>query len=199
MTEMGTGGAWNPQNFITADKKLLIAKLPMGAPFTASMAEEAIACGGRVFLILGCAGGLGKRRRIADIVLCTRAVRDEGTSHHYLKTSNYVSPSSLLTRKIEDELRRNKMKFYRGATWTIDAPYAETQKEIQHYKKKGVLTVEMEAAALFAVAKKRNASAAAAFTVSDILGEEWSGFSKGRYLGYDKLAQVAKMFKNLKV
>jgi purine-nucleoside phosphorylase len=64
--------------------------------------------------------------------------------------------------------------FQRGATWTIDAPYRETVDEVRHYRANGVLTVEMEAAALFAVATVRGVEAASAFVLSDLLGEtEW--------------------------
>jgi len=65
--------------------------------------------------------------------------------------------------------------FLRGATWTIDTPYRETIDEVRHYRSEGVLTVEMEAAALFAVATVRGATAASAFVLSDLLGEtEWT-------------------------
>ena len=65
--------------------------------------------------------------------------------------------------------------FRRGATWTIDTPYRETIDEVRHYRAAGVLTVEMEAAAVFAVATVRGVSAASAFVVSDLLGEtDWT-------------------------
>ena len=65
--------------------------------------------------------------------------------------------------------------FRRGATWTIDTPYRETVEEVRHYRREGVLTVEMEAAALFAVAAVRGVEAASVFVLSDLLGEtEWT-------------------------
>ena len=56
-----------------------------------------------------------------------------------------------------------------GMTWTIDAPYRETVAEVKHYQDAGVLTVEMEAAALFAVATIRGVPIASAFSISDLL------------------------------
>jgi uridine phosphorylase len=189
--------SFRARNLITPDKKLLIVSLPMGAPFTASALEVAIACGGKEFLILGTAGCLKKELQVADMVICTRAIRDEGTSHHYIRNSKYVLPDKDLTSNLERGMAKNKIGFHKGTTWTIDALFAETREEVKHYRTEGVLTVEMEAAALFAVAKKRKVKAAAIFTVSDILSEDWSGFEKfHKSDGYSKLIEVVKIFRN---
>ena len=78
-----------------------------------------------------------------------------------------------MTEKLEREFRRNKLIFSKGATWTIDAPYRETKVEIEKYAKQKITTVEMEASALFAIARYRNVKIASAFVVSDLLGKEW--------------------------
>ncbi len=186
-------------NMVTRDRKMLVVYIPVGAPITAATMEEIIAFGGKEFLILGTAGGLSDRLSISDIVLCTKAIRDEGTSHHYLKNSKYVTPDKLLTQRIEAGMKRAKIDFYKGTTWTIDAPYMETKEEVMYYRAEGVLTVEMEASAAFAVAKKRRVRAAAVFTVSDLLGRRWSGFKQRDYHknGYPKLVEVAHVFKSL--
>jgi len=195
---IGESSSFRPRNFITPDGKLLVATLPMGAPCTAAAMEVAVACGGKEFLILGIAGSLKREHSIADIVLCERAIRDEGTSHHYIRDSKYVKPDKSLTSSLERGLIRGKIRFYKGTTWTIDAICAETKEEIEHYKAEKVSTVEMEAAALFAVAKKKKVKAAAVFTVSDMLGEDWSGFKAfNRSDGYQKLVEVARIFRNL--
>lgn len=194
--KLGKGGNWSPKSIMTRDKKLMIVPLPLGSPITATAMEEAIVCGGKEFLILGAAGALNQKLSTSDIVLCTKAIRDEGTSHHYLKTSKYVLPDAGLTSKLEIALRKKGVKFYKGTTWTIDAPYMETKEEIKLYKKEGVLTVEMEASALFAVAIKRKVKAAAVFSISDVLGEEWSGFVNYQK-GYESLAQIARIFKDI--
>jgi uridine phosphorylase len=79
-----------------------------------------------------------------------------------------------LTRALADRLALQGHTYKRGATWTIDAPFRETTEELRHYREDGVLTVEMEAAALFAVAQHRRFDAAAAFVLSDTLSDaEW--------------------------
>lgn len=185
--------------YLTRDRKMAVLLLTIGAPMTAVVVEESIVCGARNFLILGTAGGLSGELSISDIVLCNRAVRDEGTSHHYLKNSKYIAPDLVLTSALAKAMRRWRIKYNPGTTWSIDALYAETREEVAHYRKEGVLTVEMEASALFAVAKKRRARAAAVFTVSDTLGEEWSGFVKQDYkkIGYERLSRIASLYKNL--
>jgi uridine phosphorylase len=103
-------------------------------------------------------------------VLCERAIRDEGVSHHYLPPDKYVHPSPELSAELGAALGA-LADFRRGSTWTIDAPYRETVEELRRYRSEGVLTVEMEAAALAAVAQYRSVEFAAAFTVSDSLAD----------------------------
>ena len=181
-------------------KDLIVVKLGIGAPLTAVVAEELYAAGVKEILIMGIAGSLNRKLDFGDLVVCSRAVLDEGTSHHYLKNSLYVSPSSGLTVKLCRIMDKLGIKYAKGTTWTIDAPYMETVHEVKHYRKKKVLTVEMEAAALFAIAKRRGKGAAALFTISDILDPEgWSGFDKRgkrkrKREAYPKMAMVAREF-----
>ncbi len=143
----------------------------IGSPHAVTVFEELIALGGKEFLNIGYAGGLMD----FGIFLCDKAIRDEGTSYHYLLPGKYSYPNKKLTEKFKKSIKKQGLEFSRGATWTIDAPYRETKTEIQHYKKQGVKTVEMEASALFSVAKIRKVKIAAAFVVSDVLGErKWN-------------------------
>lgn len=141
----------------------------IGAPNAVTFFEELIALGGREFINLGIAGGLQQEQNFGDIIVCDRAIRDEGTSHHYLNTEKYAYPSQILTEKVKRQLEQQNIPFKIGVSWTIDAPYRETLAEIDSYRKEGVQTVEMEAAALFAVAQFRKVDLAAMFTISDLL------------------------------
>jgi uridine phosphorylase len=141
----------------------------IGSPHAVTVFEELIALGGRRFLSLGTAGGLQRE----GIFLCERAIRDEGTSSHYQAHEKYSFPDKKLTNILGESLAQLGLDFERSTSWTIDAPYRETSAELFHYKKEGVATVEMEASALFAVAKYRKVKIASAFVVSDVLGEKW--------------------------
>lgn len=142
----------------------------IGAPNAVVFMEEMIACGTREFINMGTCGGLSE----TGVFICDRAIRDEGTSHHYLPDGIYVESDRKLTKMLSKSLDKNGIEHKIGATWTIDAPYRETKREIEYYKKLGVKTVEMEAAALFSVAKIRRAKIAAVFAVSDVLGKKWN-------------------------
>ncbi|MEM4072116.1 MAG: hypothetical protein QW774_03025 [Candidatus Micrarchaeaceae archaeon] len=129
--EIGTdGGISKAHTYITKDGKMLVVGLPIGAPLTGVTAEEAIACSTKEILILGTAGTMSDSLEISDVILCDRAIRDEGVSHHYLKSSKYVKPDKSLTKKLGAAMTRAGIKFVFGTTWTIDAPYMETKEEI---------------------------------------------------------------------
>jgi purine-nucleoside phosphorylase len=68
--------------------------------------------------------------------------------------------------------KRMNLNYQTGTSWTTDAPYRETLAELKHYRDEGVLTVEMEASAIFAIAKYLNINAGAILTISDYLTEE---------------------------
>ncbi len=153
----------------------IIGNFGMGSPIAAALLEELIALGVKKFISIGTAGTLQKDIDIGELVVCERAIRDEGTSYHYLKPSKYAYASKSMTKKIIDSLNKFKKNYYIGASWTIDAPYKETVAEARHYQKEGVMTVEMEASALFSVAQFRNVEIGAIFTISDSLAElEWN-------------------------
>lgn len=152
--------------------KIAVIKLGVGAPLAAKKMEELIAFGVKRFISIGTAGSLQKEVSIGDFVVCEKAIRDEGVSHHYLKSSKYSYPSKKMVDKIKKSL--DDVKYFFGTTWTTDAPYRETISEIKKYQKEGVLTVEMEASALFAVGQYRNCEVGVILTISDShAGLQW--------------------------
>jgi len=158
----------------TNGKVAIIGKFGIGSPVVATLLEELIAFGVKKFISIGTAGTLQKEITIGSLMVCEKAIRDEGTSHHYIKHSKYAYASKEMTNKIKNSLDKFKQKYFVGTSWTIDAPYRETVAEAKQYQKEGVATVEMEASALFAVAQYRNVELGAIFTISDSLAElEW--------------------------
>ncbi len=147
----------------------LIRMNGIGSPHAVTFLEELIEMGGREFINIGTAGGIYKE----GVFVCDKAIRDEGTSHHYAANEKYAYPDATLTKRLEHSMKAAGIPFSRGTTWTIDAPYRETKAEVESYRKEGVKTVEMEASALFTVAKIRKVKIASAFVVSDILGKKW--------------------------
>ncbi|HTW55319.1 MAG TPA: nucleoside phosphorylase [Thermoplasmata archaeon] len=143
----------------------------VGAPTTVIHLEELVAAGSRRFIGVGFAGGIAPDAVPGEVVVPDRAIRDEGTSHHYAPAHVVAEPSRPLRRWVESLLRRSGIPFRTGPNWTIDAPYRETVAELRHYRADGVLTVEMEASAMFLFARARRVPIASALVVSDRLSE----------------------------
>jgi len=150
----------------TDGRVAIIGDFGIGAPAAAAVLEELAALGVRTFVSLGTAGTLQHACAIGDVVVCERAIRDEGVSHHYLPPGKYSEPDAALTAALHDALGGT-----RGTSWTIDTPYRETVAEARHYQGEGVLCVEMEAAALFAVAQRLEVALGSAFVISDSLAD----------------------------
>ncbi len=186
--------------YLTQHKGTALVKLAIGAPITALVVENLITMGAREFLIIGTAGGL-KNPRPGDLFLCTRALRDEGTSHHYIPDSPFAESDPVLNRTLLTAMKERGLAFKSAPSWTIDAPFTESVEELQRYSKEGIMTVEMEAAALFAVAKAKGAKAGAVFMVSDVLTERgWSGFIRGtKPKHFGSLVEVFGIFDRLRL
>jgi len=106
-------------------------------------------------------------RKIADSVLCTGAICDDGTSPNYI-AADFSPADAALVKKLEAALPGT----IKGHTWTTDAIFRETKDEVLFYAAQGAATVEMEAAALFAMAQYKKLAAAGIFVISDLLSPE---------------------------
>jgi len=150
-----------------------VAQLRVGAPAAVADIEELIALGVRDILVAGIAGSLQPTLPIGSLLLPTGAIREEGTSFHYVPAGEGVAPDSTLLRALANAATTLHTPVTTGPVWTTDAPYRELASKIQAYSAAGVLAVEMEASALFAVAALRKARLALALAVSDELFHPW--------------------------
>lgn len=153
------------------DGRVGITCLGIGAPAAVSQLEVLAALGVRRFLSLGTAGGLQADFSPADLVVLTGAIRDEGTSYHYAAAGTEARPDAELTDELTLAIARSGRSARSGFTWTTDAPYRQTVEEIAGLRQRGVLTVEMEAAALFTVAGVRGLRLASAVVIDSVYGE----------------------------
>lgn len=143
----------------------------IGAPALVAFVEEMIAWGVKRFILLSWGGMLNSGLREGDVVLVEKAVRDEGVSHHYLPSEKYVHADEEFVQQTALGLSQRKIAFTLGAAWTTDAPYRETKAEVRHYQSENVQIVEMETAALYALAKARNVSAVSILIAADSLAD----------------------------
>jgi uridine phosphorylase len=158
----------------TAGRDLTVFQAPVGAPLAAGLMEELIAMGGRKFIACGGAGVLDTDIAVGHVLVPVSAVRDEGMSYHYLPPSREVKPSPRAVKAVIRTLKKEKIGFLKCKTWTTDAFYRETFGRIARRKKEGCLSVEMEAASFFAVAKFRKVHLAQIlYAGDDISGKEW--------------------------
>jgi uridine phosphorylase len=188
------GDGWLAGAYLVPYKasQILILKVPgFGAPTAVMTLEELAAFGIKRIVNLGTAGGLQQSMNVGDIVVCDRAIRDEGTSHHYLPVEKYALPCPELTENLCAAFERKGLPYCKGTSWTTDAPYRETIEEVRQYCADGVATVEMETSALLAVGAYRGVSVSAVFVVSDILSEE--DWNQG-YHSEEKLEGLKKTF-----
>lgn len=172
----------------------VVGEFGIGAPAAVAKLEELIAFGTKLFLSIGEAGALQQELVIGDVVLCERAIRDEGVSHHYIPAAKYAYPSIGMTAQIACTLEQLGYKYARGTSWTIDAIYRETFEEVLHYQTEGVKTVEMEAAALFSAAEFHSVELGSFFCVSDSLADHvWRPefHSNANRDGLERLYEIA--------
>lgn len=146
-----------------------------GSPITAELAEEFAAMGVQRMILMTWAGTLQTDLSPGDIVVVDRAIRDEGTSYHYLPPAKYVDADAALADELMAAIRARSGTCSRGVTWTTDAPFRETIEEIRQYKSEGVKTVEMESAGLFTIGQVRKVATVSVVVAMDSLGElRWS-------------------------
>lgn len=154
--------------------KLCVTMAFCSAPGAAVSIEELHAMGCRKFIICGGAGALTKDRKVGEIMIPVSAVRDEGTSYHYIKPSREIECDKETVEMIVSYLKQKKIPFTTGKTWTTDAIYRETPDMIQLRRNEGCIAVEMEAAALFAVSQYYNIPLAQLlYAGDDVSGEVW--------------------------
>ncbi len=146
----------------------------VGAPIAAGLLEDVIALGCRKFIVCGGCGVLEPGIAVGHLIVVTSAVRDEGTSYHYLPPAREVAANAAGVSALTATLARAGVPYALGKTWTTDAPYRETPNKIAARRAEGCLTVEMESAALMAVAEFRSVVLGQVlYGGDDLSGAEW--------------------------
>ncbi len=160
----------------------------VGAPFAVLIAEQLFVSGCRLLVSITSAGQVGDLPTLPAVVVIDRALRDEGTSARYLPAEAgpfVANPDMALLARVEAAVRAalpaaEGTMVHRGATWTTDAPYRETETAIAAARALGVLAVEMEAAALHAFAAARGAKLVCFAHVTNTMGQaDGNDFEKG--------------------
>ena len=152
----------------------------IGGPYAVLIAEQLATAGAQLIVGLTSAGRVSRTLPLPCLVVATEAIRDEGTSLHYLPPGKEICcPVKDFAAIIESELTATGWPVHSGKVWTTDAPYRETQAQLDHWAAEGVLAVEMQAASLFAFGTAREVAVASVAMVSNAVDHDGEQFDTG--------------------
>jgi uridine phosphorylase len=173
----------------------------VGASFAVLLAEQLFVSGCRFLISVTSAGQIVARGAPPYFVVIDRALRDEGTSYHYLPPTEFAESDPALVEAATMALAGGDLTAYRGATWTTDAPFRETEAAIEQCRARGILAVEMEAAALYSFARARQKPVLCLAHVTNQMAVSTGDFEKGEadgaYASLKAVASVARAWREL--
>jgi uridine phosphorylase len=173
--------------------ELGIVPCAVGASFAVLVAEQLFASGCKLLVSVTSSGQLVELRAPPYFIFIDRALRDEGTSYHYLPASEFSAADPTIIAALTDIFNGLRVPVAHGATWTTDAPFRETPAAIAAMKVKGLLAVEMEAAALYAFAEARGKPVICFAHVTNQMARIEGDFEKGEADGsVDALAVIVR-------
>ena len=155
----------------------------VGAPFAVLVAEELFASGCKLLVSITSAGQITEAGTPPYFVIIEKAVRDEGTSYHYTEAGDFSAAEPQLLERMVRAAEGTGLRVFTGTSWTTDAPFRETHQAISAARQRGVLAVEMEAAALYAFAATKRVRVLCVAHVTNTMGLADQDFEKGEANG----------------
>jgi uridine phosphorylase len=165
--------------FTLAGREVGIVGRAVGASFAVLVAEELFASGCQLLISLTSSGQIVAAGPPPYFIIIDRALRDEGTSYHYAPPSEYANACPRLVAAAVEAVKPDIPRTIKGATWTTDAPFRETSEAIQAAADRGILAVEMEAAALYAFATAKGRRLLCLAHVTNTMAQSGADFEKG--------------------
>jgi uridine phosphorylase len=162
----------------------------VGAPFAVLVAEELFVSGCQLLISITSAGQILPVGQPPYVILVDKALRDEGTSYHYLPPAPYSYLHPTLREMVSTHWDHSLVPLHVGASWTTDAPFRETEALIAHCRAEGILAVEMEAAALYALAQARQYQIICFAHVTNQMGQTEKDFEKGKASGSETALSI---------
>ena len=176
--------------FSLAGQEVGIVGRVVGASFAVLVAEELFASGCELLISLTSAGQIVPCGPPPYFVIIDRALRDEGTSYHYLPVSEFSEADPQLVQAASTAAAKAGPRVVVGATWTTDAPFRETAEAIEAARTREILGVEMEAAALYAFARSAGVRLLCLAHVTNTMGQDGADFEKGEADGTQEALSV---------
>ena len=162
----------------------------VGAPFAVLVAEELLALGCKALVTISSAGLIDDNFRTPSFLLIDRALRDEGTSHHYLPPGRFSFASLPLVDAVARRLNDAALSFSRGNSWTTDAPFRETAEIIAARRAEGIISVEMEAAAILAMGVALKKPVVCLAHITNSMATRQDDFEKGGDTGTQQALDI---------
>lgn len=177
-------------NFMYEGVEFGIVGFAVGAPFAVLVTEEMFCSGCKLVISITSAGQILPKRNPPYFILIERALRDEGTSYHYLPPAQYAHIQKEFIDMLIDAHEQSSVPIERGSTWTTDAPFREVQAAIDFAGSEGILAVEMEAAALYAFSEARKKPVICFAYVTNQMGNKEDDFKKGDAQGSTEILKL---------
>lgn len=155
----------------------------VGASFAVLIAEELFATYCKLLISITSAGRIATLENSSQFLLIESAIRDEGTSYHYLPPADFASVNSHVLEELKTILSKSNLSVAIGKSWTTDAPFRETKSAIECARNKGAVAVEMEAAALYSFAGARQKNVVCFAHLTNTMGQKEGDFEKGEANG----------------
>lgn len=165
------------------DFEFAVLGCAVGSSFAVLIAEQLFVSGCKTLISVTSAGIITPTKKNSKFVLIEQALRDEGTSYHYIPSSETSNINPVLFDNLTSYYRTTDLSIETGISWTTDAPYRETQTAIVEAKKLNAVCVEMEAAALYAFAKARNKNVICFAHLTNTMAQTEGDFEKGEESG----------------
>jgi uridine phosphorylase len=153
----------------------------IGGPYAVLIAEQLHVAGAQLIVGLTSAGRVSPSLPLPCLIVATAAIRDEGTSYHYLPASKEIACPTAIVPLLEQHLGQTGWVVRAGKVWTTDAPYRETDAQLRRWAEEGVLAVEMQAASLFAFGAVAHANVAVVAVVSNAIDHDGQQFDTGAH------------------
>lgn len=173
----------------------------VGASFAVLVAEQVFVSGCKLLVSIASAGEIATGLPRPSLMVIERALRDEGTSYHYLPAEPFIAADAGMLSLVADAATSIGVPLSRGTSWTTDAPFRETALCIAERRAQGIHTVEMEAAALLAFAKAKAVPVVCIAHITNVMGQGESDFAKGEDCGAETalllVAEFARRFPGL--
>ncbi len=186
--------------FHLGDNEIAIIPCVVGSSYAVLVAEQLFVSGCQLLISVTSAGIIRQQENSKRFALITNAIRDEGTSYHYLPPDQPSVLNEEMLHLLTTVQQREDSPYFKACSWTTDAPYRETPTAVENMRQQNVACVEMEAAALYALSAAKNYKIICIAHLTNSMAQTKGDFEKGEEFGsIDTLNLISYMLNILQL